>query len=323
MGTTRITQGGVLLLILVICLAACSRDDESNEKEFFHSVGNISFSGEGDSALISFPNENWEIAAVLLPDKFSPIWGDIYASDGKQVRSNTQLVLSGLGRLEAKWMDHGFVITRSSLNSLKIEALENSDEEDFSFVITLASGGKTKDILVEQGRSAGYSFERIEYTLIPESYKTVYKQNGRFTFNIQGETKPGVKYNPFQNHYNNYTFISDDHKAFVWTKDEALAVEIPGGVLDGKLFYNRDSIQYQNSTSKLPLRFPVAEVEIDMPVGESECHFELEYEEYHATYRIFAKNKTTGAEKVFEGTFISSCPNGIYQLVWDSENNPN
>lgn len=324
METKRKTLAEVFLLSLfAICLAGCSKDEESNEGVIIPSVENILFSGEGDSVLISFVNENWEIAAIASPDKSVRIWGDIYNLDGKLVRAETQLGLEGLGRLESKWLDHGFVITRSNLKSLTVEALENSNEKDFSFVIMLTSGTETKDILVKQGKSAGYSFEQIEYTLIPESYKVTRCENGHFTFNMHERTDfANVKYNPFQNQYNNYTFTSETPQTFAWTRNAELTVEIPGGVWDGALFYNHKRILYQNSTAKLPLEFSVGDVEIKTPPGSSKCHFDLEYEEYQATYRIFAKNRTTGKEKVFEGVFKSSCPNGSYKLVWDSENKP-
>lgn len=287
------------------------------------SVEELSLSGEGESALISFTNSNWQIAAISTLDKSFQIWGDIYDLNGKLIHSNTILTLDGLGKLESSWSDYGFVITRDNLQTLKVEVLENSSEKDFGFIITLKSEMEVKEITVGQNKSEGYVFERIEYTLISESHKMVWYENGHFTFSNQtGQESELVKYNPFQNQYENLTFDSVDPRAFSWVKGEAIQVEVPGGILHGNLFYNNETIPYRNSTTQLPLVFSVGEVPIKVPAGDSKCHFELEYEEFKAAYRIFVKNRKTEMERIFEGTLISSRPTATHRLVWSTENKP-
>lgn len=311
---------GILLLsFFACCFMSCENND--TEEQIIPSVEDLSLSGEGESALVTFTNPNWQITAVSTLDKSFQIWGNVYDSAGKLIRSNTMLALDGLGKLESAWSDCGFVIIRDNFNTLKVDVQENSGEEDFGFIITLESGTEMKEITVNQSKSEGYSFEKIEYTLIPGSCKKVWYPNGRFTFRNQTGQEAGiVRYDPFQNQNNNLSFESEDRRAFSWLKDEEMDVEVPGGVWNGELFYNREKIPYRNIITKLPLNFSVGEVTINIPIGNSKCHFELEYEEYKAAYRVFVKNRKTGVEKVYEGTFVSSCPNGLYKLVWDSGN---
>lgn len=311
-----------LLSLFVCCLAACDDQDDVQE-QIIPSVEELVLSGEGESALISFVKPDWQITAISTLDRDFQIWGDIYDTEGKLVRSNALLALDGLGKLESSWTDCGFVITRDNIHTLKVEVLENSGEEDFGFIITLESGTQMKEITVSQGKSEGYEFEKIEYALIPGSYKKIWHPNGHFTFTNQtGQASELVRYDPFQNQYNNFTFESEDPQAFTWLKDQLLEVEVPGGVWNGELFYNHEKVPYRNMTTKLPLRFSVGEVPISVPQGNSKCHFELEYTEYKAAYRIYVTNKKTGVEKIREGIFTSSSPDGTYKLVWEDTGKP-
>ena len=310
---------GILLLsFLVYCFTAC--DDNEAQEQIIPSQEELMLSGEGEAALISFAKPNWQITAISTLDKDFQIWGDIYDPNGKLIRSNAMLALDGLGKLESSWSDCGFAITRDDFNTLKVEVSENSSDTDFGFVIVLESGSEMKEITVNQSQSEGYAFEKIEYTFIPESYKKVWYPNGRFSFSNQtGHASELVKYDPFQNQYDSYTFESGDSQAFGWVKDETVDVKIPGGVWNGELFYNHETIPYSNSTTSLPLKFSVGQVAIKVPLGDSKCHFELEYEEYKAAYRVFVKNRKTGVGKIFEGTFVSSTPTGTYELVWNGD----
>jgi hypothetical protein len=56
---------------------------------------------------------------------------------------------------------------------------------------------------------------------------------------------------------------------------------------------------------------------IKKPVGKSECHFEIETEEYKAAYVLAIKNKGTGKIKTVNGSWWNSRPTGQYKLVWD------
>lgn len=310
-----------LLFLCMVCFTACGSED--TEETMIPPVEKHRLSGEGESVLVSLDNSNWQIVGVTTIDKSFAIFGEIYGPDGKLICSNTQLTLKGLGRIESVWTDQGFVITRDNFHTLKVEALENSTDKDFGFTILLKSDTETKEIIINQGQSEGYSFEKIEYTLIPGSYTKVWYKNG--FFNLSNHTNQEfemLKYNPFQNQSDNFTFDSDDSRAFACVKDEALSVEVPGGVLHGELFYNHEEVPYKHQTVKQPLKFSVSEVPIKTPMGDSQCHFELEYEEYKAVYHLFVKSRKTGVEKKFEGTFTSSTLNGSYKLVWDSENKP-
>lgn len=75
-----------------------------------------------------------------------------------------------------------FRITRSGSDQLLVEVFENGSGDDFGFVVTLASGTRTRDITVTQGRSDGYVFERIEYVPVAESSARVWREGGRFPF---------------------------------------------------------------------------------------------------------------------------------------------
>lgn len=304
----------LFFVILAFLAAACTTDSE-NTPRLQPSAEGLVLNGEGTSEFITLSTADWRIAAIKTLDASYQITGKAYDADGKLLRTNTNLYLDGMGKLISAWDDHGFVITRSDQQTLKVEVMENATNSDFNFVIVICSDTETKNIKVKQARSAGYTFQQIDYVLMTDSYKFVNQENGHFTFHNQTEKINTVEYNPMQNQWNNYGFESIDPKAFTLIKDQE--VQIPSGVINGKLYYNGETIPYNNTTQKFPLNFSMKEITIHIPKGDSKCFFDVEYEMYKATYHLTLKNRVTGKLKIVDGTFSSMCPTGTSKLVWN------
>lgn len=143
-------------------------------------------------------------------------------------------------------------------------------------------------------------------------------RRGPFSFsNHTGRVSGPLKYDPLQNHCESFTFVSEDPKAFSWMGETSVEVEVPDCVCEGELVFNGRTLPYRNETATFPARFSVDEAVVWIPAGESRCHFEVAYDEFRAVYRVFVRNRNTGAEKVFEGVYTSCRPTAFYRLVWD------
>lgn len=295
---------------------ACNEDEAPAIQP---SADMLLLSGEGATETIAFAGSDWLIAGIRPENETYRIYGAVYDASGELVRENTELSLTGLGRLESVWHDKGFSITRETPEKLEIEVYENASSEEFCFILLLQSQEEKKEITVRQGRSAGYRFEKIEYALLPGSQQKVFAQAGFFTFHIQTNSGTNlVKYNPLQNEKDYMQFECTDRNAFGWMQNEPVEVPVPAGAFRNELFFNSEKATYQDALIRFPLKFTVSEVPINPPSGESKCHFEIEYEEFKASYRLYIKNKATGNTKSYEGVFMRKYPTGSFTLVWDS-----
>ncbi|EPR71290.1 hypothetical protein ADICYQ_0516 [Cyclobacterium qasimii M12-11B] len=120
---------------------------------------------EGGETEITFTNGDWNISEVLNKNGNVNIHGDIYSQNGEIIQENKTLALEDQGKIVADWNDKGFVITRKTPSSLKIEVMENSTGEEFNFALVLNSGQVIKNINVTQKISQGYKFDGIEIIL--------------------------------------------------------------------------------------------------------------------------------------------------------------
>ncbi|WP_152520447.1 hypothetical protein [Cyclobacterium qasimii] len=160
MKVTRIFLG----LFLSIGFMSCSNDDD--EMSIIQPSTNlIVMEAEGGETEITFTNGDWNISEVLNKNGNVNIHGDIYSQNGEIIQENKTLALEDQGKIVADWNDKGFVITRKTPSSLKIEVMENSTGEEFNFALVLNSGQVIKNINVTQKISQGYKFDGIEIIL--------------------------------------------------------------------------------------------------------------------------------------------------------------
>lgn len=307
----------LLLSLCAISAIGCNKDDDNSKIR--PSVDNFILSGEGESVTVTFTNDDWEIMAVanILGGY---IFGNVYDIDNNLLLKSEELKLNGTGYLKAEWMNKGFIISRIEPKKLGITALENTSGDDFGFIVLLRSGEEIKKITVSQGQSLGYVFDKIEYTLIPESYTKSWIMNGfhEFEYPTGGNYTPeSTLFNPLEFEKDILLFLSDSRQAYAWMEDQVVKVKVPYSVRDNELYYNSEEVTYQIDAHRLPLSFSTKDYVINPPKGYSECHFEVEYESFKASYRLFIKNRVNQKIKTFDGTFTRRHPTSRFRCVWD------
>lgn len=307
----------LLILILTFYLLSCNKNeyDMLNPSSTF-----IEMEGEGGQKEISFTTEDWRIARIINQNGNVNIFGDKYSIDGNLTQENQLLELNELGRIDAFWGDKGFSIARNTLTSLHISVNENSTDEDFNFVVVIASksGDKLKEIVVNQKKSQGYTFKKIEYALSEEDGDSIFvRQGASYSFNVASSQE--ISFSPISgvNIVNSSFFESNDKDAFKWTEADSLVVEIPSGVLDGDLYFNGEVSIYTNATTTKESQYNDVKKTVTIPAGKSKFSIEVEHREVKTSYILHLENNRTGQEKIIEGKWIKIAPTGEYTISWD------
>jgi hypothetical protein len=271
---------------------------------------------EGGETEILFTNGDWSVSEVINKNENLNIHGAIYSENGILIQENQALSLEAQGKIVTGWNDKGFVITRETSTSLKIELIENSTGEEFNFTLVLKSGGEIKKIDVYQKKSQGYQFDSIKYILNEEDGDSLFVKKGtNFKFNIQ--ESQSFTFSPYEgiNINNNSQFVSSDKNAFVWLKSASILVEIPTSFYNQEIYFNGAKRVYGTVASIAPHGFQGMET-VAIPVGQSAFSTEIEYRKRKVTYVLHLINNRTAQEKIIEGKWIEFAPTGNYSIKW-------
>jgi hypothetical protein len=306
-----------LLTILILSHLYGCNDNEKISNLIDPSISLIEMEGEGGETEISFSYPDWKIAGIVNLQGNVNISGDSYSLDGSPIQKNHTLKLDSLGRLDAIWENKGFSLIRTSTNSLKLILNENSTGEDFNFVIVLASENESKEILVRQKKSQGYTFKKIEYKLDENDGDSLFvKQGSSFSFDL---TSPQVftlyPINGIDMVERSF-FKSDDENAFVWTESDSIAVQIPSGILNNELYFNGEESIYTHTTIHKESAFSKLKETVTIPSGKSTFWVDIQYSERSVSYMLTLINNRTQAEKVINGKWIEIAPTGNYTIKW-------
>lgn len=306
--------GGLIVVLTLLCYS-CNNDDE----EGIPSQTVITMEGEGGTKIITFETDNWRIASVINKEGGQKIFGEISDKEGNLVKENSLLELNGLGKLDATWTNKGFNICRKTINTLQIESYENATGEEFNFYIIIENEGETKEILVNQRISKGYTFESIEYFLT-ENDKDDFYLNASMEY-IHDIPKPiKIEISAFggADIMNTSYFISDDNYAFLWFNENPPEVKVPMSIYEGKIIDLSDNKKIYGKITKYWYEgSKVVKEKVSIPAGKSKFHIELEWRNRQVSYRIMMKNKRTGDLKTIEGKWIETTPTGKYTIVRD------
>lgn len=302
----------VLLFMLITGFTSCNNDTVTT----IPPINNLSFNGEGGARSVTFGDDNWEITGIENI-KGGSIFGNIYDDDDNLLKENVELKLTDTGRLKAEWLNKGFTISRIAPKRMDIDVIENTSGDDFGFVIYLRSGEQTEKISVYQEPSPGYEFDRIEYTLIPESQINIWNKGISYEFNYSTNIPDTIKCNPMENIKDCLLFECSSPQAFTWMEEGRIEVLVPNSAYKNELLYSSEKVPYQNKMISLPPNFPVEEYAIIPPAGISKCHFEIEYIEFKASYRLYIKNKSNQNVKTYDGLLTRKYPTGSFRIIWD------
>lgn len=302
------------IAVLALVCYSCSNDDEDN----IPSQTLITMEGEGGTKTITFEDDNWRIVNVINQAGGQRIFGKIFDREGKLMKENSLMELDGLGELDASWTDKGFNIRRKTINSLQIELYENATSQEFNFSIVIENNGKTKEILVNQKISEGYTFESIEYYLAEnDTDKTYTKESTSYEYTIP--QLQDVDIFPFSgvNIINTSYFTSDDSYAFLWFKENPPHVKVPRLIDEGDIYLSDVKYVYGEISKSQYEEIGVVKERISIPVGKSKFHVELEWLDRQVSYKLTMKSKRTGNMKIIVGKWLETTPTGKYTIIRD------
>lgn len=278
--------------------------------------------GEGGVYSIKIENldQGWNISDIINRSTANEIniYGDIYSADGKIIRENSILKLNGNGRMEGIWMDKGFIITRNSAYNLEIEVLENFTKDPFHFVIILQDGRTTKEIVVKQESTNGYTFENISYSLGTDDKDSLYHRKN-MSFEINYINPAPFSFSPFGGAgiLRTSYFISSDPNADSWIEDNPVPVQVPQIIEGSKIYLSHHKNNYGEITSTSYYDENQILETIMIPGGGANFYVELEYRKRVVSYVLTLINNRTKEERKIEGKWIENSPTGDYNIVKD------
>lgn len=283
-----------LLAMLTISLSACQDEDKGS---IFPSQSKFNLEAEGEEIDIHFNNDKWQISAVINKNGDQRISGDIFSPDGKMIKENAPLELEGPGQLNAHWWHKGFTISRDKPNALTIKVKENLSGENFNFGIILQNEDGTKEIVVNQKISQGYTFDKIEYYLQEDDKDSLYFKRGIHTFSSE---IPGVTMTirPFEGViYNSSHFEDDEIGIFLWLDEKSINVQVPQDIHNDKIILSEKKHNYSEFTETPYINN--TETTIEIPTGYK-CYFDLEWRIRKVSYTLTLTNNRTKDKKIFK-----------------------
>lgn len=302
-------------LFLSIGLLSCSNDNDEIP-EIKPSTNLIEMEAEGGETEVLFTSGDWSIVEVINTSGNVNINGNIYSENGTIIQENKTLALKGQGKMVAEWDDKGFVISRETSTSLKIELMENSTEEDFNFTIVLNSGQEFKKINVIQKKSQGYKFDSIEFALKENDGDSLFVKKGT-NHKITVEKYTEFTFSPYDgiNIEKQSHFESKEKDAFVWLQNESVLVKIPSRIDNNEIYFDGEKSLYSTSLMTTPHGFEKMET-LTLPAGQSTFSTEIEFRRRKVSYKIVLINNRTSDKKIIEGKWIEIAPTGAYSIVW-------
>lgn len=304
----------VLLAIITINLASCKDEDKGS---IISSQSKFNIEAEGEEIDIHFNDDNWQISAVINKNGDQRIFGEIFSPDGKKIKENDLLELEGLGQLNAYWLNKGFTISRDKPDALKIKVKENLSGEDFNFGIILQNEDGTKEIVVYQKMSQGYTFDKIEYYLQEDDKDSLYFKKGIHTFSSE---IPGVTMTirPFEGvNYSLSHFENDDKSVFLWLDEKSINVQVPHDIHNDKIILSEKKHNYNEFTETPYINN--TETTIEIPTGYK-CYYDLEWRIRQVSYTLTLTNNRTKDKKCIQGKWIEERPTGSYQFITEEIN---
>lgn len=279
----------------------------------------IEMEAEGGEADVSLDGGDWKITGVINQNGAMHIHGNSFTPEGEIIRKNYKLSLEGLGRLEALWLDKGFIIHRQNSASFKITLEENATGEEFSFIVVLQSGDQVKEITVSQKKSQGYRFGHITYYLDEDDGDSLFTLKSTiYRFDIQ--TEQDFSFTPFGgvNVERQSYFESPQSDAFVWLEESPVRVKIPTAINDREIGYSGKEDLYSDLVTRSPHGFEGSMVTVAVPAGRSEVWAEVEYRIRRTSYAMFLTNNRTEEQKTIGGRWVEVTPTGNYAVQIES-----
>ncbi|MGL5561491.1 MAG: hypothetical protein ACRDCN_02560 [Tannerellaceae bacterium] len=312
-----------ILSALCLCMVALTFTSCSNENEPEIVICPVdkalAFESTGGRKELPIAFENWEVA-VVLSNSASSVFGDIYDENNNLIQENSPMKLAGPGRMTSNWDYKGFSVTHTSDNKLIIDIHENFYDESFTYDLLLTSGEYTQRIPFEQKKSAGYSLEKITYSLSPGDGDSIYTEQSRALIDkiIVHSNKPvEMTVLPFYNIFDTHIFTSDDKRKEILLGKDSVEVDIPNNVYDDKIYFDTKPSIYNYAFKQRDCSYKGVEVTRLFEPGTTKQILFAEFKQTKVSYTATYINKETQTTYEVKGKFIRVVPTGKYELTFE------
>lgn len=295
MGKVRVVKF-ILLSFLAFYWVSCDESINYTEDTIQASSVNVEIEEKGGSAFITTQGSDWDISGV-------------YSLNGYLLYDDSRpLVLNGLGTIEYQW----FKIVRDDRKSLKVETRENfSKKEDRGCIIELRNTESSQRITIKQKASAGYTYDKIEYSLEEgDGDTTMSSSTGftRLTFSNYGNKTSSVVIYPYQNTRETSLFVCSQEGAFDCLDEDSLVVEVPESINENKIHLGDSQRHYSVNIVRLPVDIDYSETVVAPPHKKVEVSGTIIYRKRVVTYTLSVVNKRTQEVRQFKGKWVQSIP---------------
>lgn len=312
-----------ILSALCLCMVALTFTSCSNENELEIVICPVdkalAFESTGGRKELPIAFENWEVA-VVLSNSASSVFGDIYDENNNLIQKDSPMKLTGPGRMTSNWDYKGFTFTHTSDNKLIIDIHENFYDESFTYDLLLTSGEYTQRIPFEQKKSAGYSLEKITYSLSPSDGDSIYTEQSRALIDkiiVHSNRPVEMTVLPFYNIFDTHIFTSDDKRKEILLGKDSVEVNIPIEVYNDKIYFDSKASIYNYAFKQKDCSYKRVEVTRLFEPGTTKQILFAEFKQTKVSYTATYINKETQTTYEVKGKFIRVVPTGKYELTFE------
>lgn len=300
------------IILITLVAMSCKKDNEPSDIVFAEKRAEIP--GHGGEYTFELKEGNWEIISIINNQGNLRMFGDSRTLDGELISQNKPLALAGFGSLESVSSSGGFKVFQEQPGSIRVLLLENRTKDPFSFKIVLQKENITQEIQVAQPTSEGYTFDKIEYFIGETDRDSIYVREHTTTYDFDFIDAQEVQIYPFSglSEVTSY-FESTDPDAFVWLVDDALEVQVPEEIIDGKIYLSHHKVIFGDITKSVFREDYKAPIKA--PAGRSQFSKNVEGRRRQVTFKISMTSNSTGNSKEVTGKWIETSPTGKYEII--------
>lgn len=314
---------GKIGILCGIVLGCWSCNHEVFVDEFAPEVTRFTLDGNGDTVVVDFPSDKWDVLAVTTASG-QYLSGRVYDADGNLVARDRDLALTGLGCLEydSEYMHCSFV--RDEPRSLSVVVGENM-HADSARTISVWVGNEYEQHPIGFEISPGerYEADSVLYALEPGSVETVLEPDKVLSF-----------MNLLSHPWETRVVVRSSEKRWGTFRKEATAdlgwlassmVEVPDSVSGGRLVFGGTKVPLIFGPQHIPLDMPDAQKSVTIsPMCSAAISTVLEYRRFRAFYTVHATHPRNGRHRTFSGIYSGQAFTGIfYYTKEETEVHPN
>lgn len=303
-----------IFLLLLPILHACNSEIFLDEVKLPFTQATLN--GDGDTLTIRFNTSKWILNSAGTDN--SSFGSRYYSLSGEDMGPDPTCYLAEPGKVIVTNADRELSFIRPNGRELQVCIGINPDKTPFDFKIHIADEiYQQQEIHFTQQAGSGYTIDRIEYSLIPNSIRTdtvstlfliVAKNSDEST-----ETRT---YNLNDWHQRNILLSCTTSLNLTQTGDEKPSIELPSADISQGIKFGTDRIpyfQYGNALVDMTLEPPYIRT-VTLKPGINQIYRIVKRQVYNANYTLYLRNTKTGKIHSVQGWLRSETP--IETIGW-------